>query len=70
MANRLSAALLAVLVLCSLAPVATASNGAAETVQGQFEVEVSEQVHAGGRMTATFDYTIRDDQGKRTRVTF
>jgi hypothetical protein len=68
--RRLTAALLAVLVLCSLAPVAVANNGVGVVVEGTLELEVSEQLHAGGRMTATFDYSVRDQHGKRTRVTF
>jgi hypothetical protein len=68
--RRLTAVLLAALVLCSLAPAAAASNGVTATVQGTLELEVSEQVHVGGRMTATFDYSVSDDHGKRTSVTF
>ena len=68
--RRFTAALLAILVVCSTAPAAVASNGAAAILEGRLELEISEQLHAGGRLTATFDYWVRDEHGQRTRVTF
>jgi gametolysin peptidase M11 len=68
--RRLTAVLLAALVLCSVVPAAAASNGVSALVEGTLELQVSEQVHAGGRMSATFDYSVRDDHGQRTPVTF
>ena len=69
--RRLTAVLLAILVLGSTVPAVLASPGdGATTLEGVLELEVSEQVHAGGRMSATFDYSVRDEDGNRTPVTF
>ncbi|HET9852045.1 MAG TPA: hypothetical protein VFP56_06015 [Candidatus Limnocylindrales bacterium] len=69
--RRFTAVLLAILVLCSSVPAVLASPAdGTTTIEGTLELEVSEQVHAGGRMSATFDYSVRDEHGKRTPVTF
>ena len=69
--RRLPAALLAALLLSSMAPVAGASEPVGTTIEGTLELEISEQADANGRLTtATYDYTVRDERGKRTKVTF
>ncbi len=69
--RRFPAALLAALLLSSMAPVAGASEPVGTTIEGTLEVEISEQADANGRLTtATYDYTVRDERGKRTKVTF
>ena len=69
--RRLLAVLLAAVVLGSVVPAAVASNGQDVVVQGTLELEVSEQVDAKGQFAdARFEYSVRDERGQRTRVTF
>lgn len=69
--RRLPAALLAALLVSSMAPIAGATEPASATLEGTLELEISEQADSNGRLTtATYDYTVRDERGKRTKVTF
>ncbi len=70
--RRIPAALLAALLLASMAPAAGAANPPGATLAGTLEVEISEQVDDRGRFgrRATEDYYVRDEHGQRTRVTF
>ena len=70
--RRIPAALLAALLLASMAPAAGAANPPGATLAGTLEVEISEQVDDRGRFgrRATEDYYVRDAHGQRTRVTF
>src|SRR5688500_13668036 len=67
--RRLPAALLAALVLASMAPAASASGPGSVRLEGTLELEISENIDARGRLTrATYDYYVRDERGQRTRV--
>lgn len=69
-ARRLQAALLAAIVLASMAPAVSASGQPSTLLQGTVELEVSEQVVAGNRLSASYEYFVREEDGRKTRVTF
>jgi hypothetical protein len=61
-------------MLASLAPAASATGatGSARAIlEGTFELEISEDVDAGGHMAnPRYEHFVRDEHGQQTRVTF